>query len=328
MSEKKNILKWMKKILQKINICKYWRQLSGGWKGAATGLVLITLFLFWIQGYHMLGTRGIPDYIIGSGIFLLVVVVLSGFITLIFHWIKKIPSIFIWIALASFSLVFICFIGPIPLMFIATITVVISFSVAGMVIWRICKGKYRQLNKRSKVGTILLSFLSLTCILVGGYWLFQNGDSELPMLYRLRTMKATGQYTHSLDDPSEPGEYEVKTLTYGSANSYRKEFNTEESLITSPVDGSEFVKNWSSIRTKTFGFGPDQMPLNGTVWYPDAEGTFPLVIAVHGNHLATDYSDSGYAYLGNLLASKGYIFVSIDENFLNTSPFNDLFMIN
>ncbi len=52
-----------------------------------------------------------------------------------------------------------------------------------------------------------------------------------------------------------------------------------------------------------------------------------MIIAVHGNHLATDYSDSGYAYLGNLLTSKGYIFVSIDENFLNTSPYDDLFML-
>ena len=58
------------------------------------------------------------------------------------------------------------------------------------------------------------------------------------------------------------------------------------------------------------------------------EGTFPLVLIVHGNHLMNDYSDPGYEYLGRSLASKGYIFVSVDENFLNFSPYEDLFLIS
>ena len=49
---------------------------------------------------------------------------------------------------------------------------------------------------------------------------------------------------------------------------------------------------------------------------------------VHGNHLMTDYSDPGYEYLGNLLASRGYIVVSVDENFLNGSPYDDLFLVS
>jgi len=40
---------------------------------------------------------------------------------------------------------------------------------------------------------------------------------------------------------------------------------------------------------------------------------------VHGNHLAEIFSDEGYDYLGRLLASRGFIFVSVDENFLNSS---------
>jgi hypothetical protein len=38
---------------------------------------------------------------------------------------------------------------------------------------------------------------------------------------------------------------------------------------------------------------------------------------VHGNHNMKDFSDPGYAYLGELLASRGYIFASIDMNFIN-----------
>ena len=50
-----------------------------------------------------------------------------------------------------------------------------------------------------------------------------------------------------------------------------------------------------------------------------ATGPFPLVLIVHGNHSMEDFSDPGYGYLGELLASRGIIFASVDENFLNSS---------
>lgn len=53
------------------------------------------------------------------------------------------------------------------------------------------------------------------------------------------------------------------------------------------------------------------------MWYPDGEGPFPIVLMVHGNHQAEDFSDPGYEYLGRLFASRGTIAVSVDENFLN-----------
>ncbi len=73
------------------------------------------------------------------------------------------------------------------------------------------------------------------------------------------------------------------------------------------------------IRKWYWGFGKDAFPLNGRVTYPVGKGPFPLVLAVHGNATAQEPSDAGYAYLGELLASRGFIFVSVDENFLNRS---------
>ena len=49
------------------------------------------------------------------------------------------------------------------------------------------------------------------------------------------------------------------------------------------------------------------------------KGPFPLALIVHGNHSMQDFSDVGYGYLGELLASRGIIFASVDENFLNYS---------
>ena len=53
------------------------------------------------------------------------------------------------------------------------------------------------------------------------------------------------------------------------------------------------------------------------MWYPEGDGPFPVVLVVHGNHNPRDFSDPGYAYLGQLLASRGYIVTSVDMNFIN-----------
>jgi dienelactone hydrolase len=68
------------------------------------------------------------------------------------------------------------------------------------------------------------------------------------------------------------------------------------------------------------------MPLNARVWYPEGAGPFPLLLIVHGNHRMQDFSDPGYAYLGEHLASHGYIVASVDENFLNAGPSSNLAM--
>ena len=52
---------------------------------------------------------------------------------------------------------------------------------------------------------------------------------------------------------------------------------------------------------------------------PEGDGPFPLVLIVHGNHAMGDFSEPGYAYLGEHLASRGMVTVSIDQDFLNGS---------
>ncbi|HOG46664.1 MAG TPA: MFS transporter [Anaerolineae bacterium] len=133
----------------------------------------------------------------------------------------------------------------------------------------------------------------------------------------------------SLPDPSQPGSYTVKSLTYGSGTDRRRpEFGPEVNLQTIPVDGTKLVGGWSPLRSSYWGFGPQSLPLNGRVWYPEGAGPFPLVLMVHGNHAMEQYSDPGYAYLGELFASRGFVAVSVDENFLNGSSAADLLMIS
>ena len=121
-------------------------------------------------------------------------------------------------------------------------------------------------------------------------------------------------------DPGEPGPHEVLTLTYGSGTDrHRPEYGDSVTLVTESVDGSKLVELGSSAddREAYWGFTPEAFPLNARVWYPDGEGPFPLVLVVHGNHAPRDFSDPGYDYLGELLASRGMILASVDMNFIN-----------
>lgn len=130
--------------------------------------------------------------------------------------------------------------------------------------------------------------------------------------------------TIPMEDPSKEGPLMVKTLYYGSGSDLQRlEYGANVNLKTPSVDGSAFISGWSGfwgkLRTRYWGFGPDALPLNARVWYPDGAGPFPLVLIVHGNHDMEEYSDPGYEYLGKLFASRGFIAFSVDENFLNGS---------
>lgn len=122
-------------------------------------------------------------------------------------------------------------------------------------------------------------------------------------------------------DPSAVGPYTVKHLYYGSGNDKQRiVYKDSVAFKTKNVDMAKLVvlegQN-AKDRKKFWGFEPKNLPINARVWYPDAPGPFPLVLIVHGNHDMEKWSDPGYEYLGELLASRGYIFASVDMNFLN-----------
>ncbi len=120
--------------------------------------------------------------------------------------------------------------------------------------------------------------------------------------------------------PATPGSYRVLTLTYGSGTDRnRPEYRDSVAIRTDSVDASKLVALGGSAgeRNNYWGFTPKGFPLNARVWYPEGDGPFPLALVVHGNHDMRDYSDPGYDYLGELLASRGFILASVDMNFIN-----------
>ena len=129
--------------------------------------------------------------------------------------------------------------------------------------------------------------------------------------------------SHQVLDASDPGlvgPHEVLTLYYGSGtDDNRPEYRDSVTITTESVDASKLVSLEAAAdsRNDYWGFTPKEMPLNARVWYPAGDGPFPLVLVVHGNHSMREFSDPGYDYLGELLASRGYILASVDENFIN-----------
>jgi len=120
--------------------------------------------------------------------------------------------------------------------------------------------------------------------------------------------------------PARPGSYGVQRLFYGSGtDKHRAEYRDSVAIVTDPVDASKLVDLGGSAdaRNGYWGFTPEEFPINARVWAPEGDGPFPLVLIVHGNHNMKDFSDPGYAYLGELLASRGFLFASVDMNFIN-----------
>jgi len=174
----------------------------------------------------------------------------------------------------------------------------------------------------------------------GAWWLLADARqprAEVPVGAPEGTSAATGGLTGSdptsatsgsiagLADPALTGSLEVERFSYGSGTDHRRPaYGEDATWVSTAVDGSSLVTGWSGLRRWYWGFGPENLPLNGLVWSPVGEGPYPLVLVAHGNHVMTEASEPGYAYLGELLASRGYTVVSIDQNFLNSSPFADL----
>jgi dienelactone hydrolase len=181
------------------------------------------------------------------------------------------------------------------------------------------------LSKR--IATIAAGLLALTA----NVWLvaFLRSDGIDEDLLRLERTAGAMPPPLAAPDPAAAGGFGVKTLFYGSGNDLRRpEYGHSVAIRTATRDASAFFKDFTgwkpALRRHYWGFGMDKLPLNGRVWYPDGAGPFPLVLIVHGNHEMTEFSDPGYRYLGELLASRGFIVASIDENFLNLGYFHDI----
>ncbi len=187
------------------------------------------------------------------------------------------------------------------------------------------RGPYPDARRRRLAGGVLMSASILAVATTG--WALTPGQGD-PII---RETPATLARIPALDlpDPSVAGPHSVVAASYGSGLDRRRaEYGVAVDWVTPTIDVSPALPERGGIAQLYadwfWGFGKAHLPLNALLWYPaDAPGRRPVVLIVHGNHAAADFSDPGYAYLGAHLASRGYIAASIDENFLNGDAFFD-----
>ncbi|MCH4886804.1 hypothetical protein EZV73_04450 [Acidaminobacter sp. JC074] len=114
--------------------------------------------------------------------------------------------------------------------------------------------------------------------------------------------------------------YQVDEGIYGNED-YLEKYDIK-GRVSETTSIAYFLSKWNKAREKQVGFNVYNVPLNGMYYMPDEVGQYPLVLIVHGNHEMTHDSEDGYGYLGRYLAERGYIVVSVDENFLNFSTYD------
>lgn len=107
------------------------------------------------------------------------------------------------------------------------------------------------------------------------------------------------------------GDYPVSVLDYGPGEEWEPEPRNLASFM-SRGDG------FTGFYVDTYlDYEPDAVPMRGRVWYPSDGQNCPVLFIAHGNHEITTPSYLGYEYLGEYLASHGYVVVSVDHNACN-----------
>jgi dienelactone hydrolase len=285
------------------------------WKGWALGaLIGIIVYLIVIDTYINTGLGWYVDLLIALAQIALFVLGLGSLAILLFMIIRKFDPRF-----AAVLILAVIALSVLPFSFFVKVTIIFFSLCCALIGFAITRGIKKPVS-------IIIVVVVIATAIFAALKIYDDGmDTTVKVSDRYWNQKKLIQ---EIDDPSLDGPYKVKSLTYGSGNDYRRaEYGVNVTLKTKSVDATPFFDQSSGffnyLRKIYWKFNSKNYPLNSRVWYPDGNGVFPLVLIVHGNHLMTDFSDPGYEYLGKLFASRGYIFASIDENFLNGSWIHD-----
>lgn len=319
---------------------KYVKTMPAHWKAAAIAAAVALILMSGVNGALLdTGIGNALEFVIGALIGLVAALVFTAITALILHTCSRAPvaavAIISGVLLALWYLRENSIAGmmrtllepakwqwplsiPDSLSPPALATIILSVAAVAGISVLVRTGRLGNLD-RSKRSLLVAAATACSALAVGVIVdLVRDGEDPFPSAFRLPNTTEQSP----APDPSQTGSYEVQYLSYGAGeNSRRPEFGAERDLDARTVDATRLLPDWKGLkermRERYWGFGLADAPLNGLIWAPVGEGPFPIALIVHGNHGMEDFSDAGYAYLGELLASRGIVTVSIDENFIN-----------
>ncbi|MEA3321705.1 MAG: hypothetical protein U9Q88_17085 [Bacillota bacterium] len=272
-------------------------------------LLYISVFVVVLSYFFFTGAGKWFDILLITGTAALALVLGIGITLILFNILRSLPRFLVSVIIACIAVIYSvgAFMGPFfRLMGFAVMVLALLLGITVFL--------YR---KRKKALFLFFSFLTIG-LHVAAIYLAVTDGKEGPWSLEV------GEVTTTLTNPAESGSAKVQFFTYGSGKDERREEYKDVKYETQTVNMTSFVSQPKGLnkwyREWFWGFDLYNAPLNGRVWMPkkEEEGAYPLVLIVHGNHNMADFSDGGYAYLGEMLASKGYIVASVDQNFINS----------
>lgn len=289
-------------------------------RGAVWGVAVVAAATAIVGGYYVQTGFGLwVDFLFAFAVAALGIPLVALVVALLLTILRKLPRIATGMVVGA--CIFIGLVFPFVGMIFGLVAAFLGATFASILI-----GRYSQAALSKKIVTAVLCVATLAATIAIVLLLAVDGTNK--DVLQLEQTGSPAPPALSAPNPALPGSYAVKALMYGSGTDIRRpEYAKSVAIKTAAVDASLFFKDFkgwkANLRRYYWGFGMNKLPLNARVWYPDGAGPFPLALIVHGNHEMADFSDPGYEYLGRLLASRGFILASIDENFLNSGLFHD-----
>jgi dienelactone hydrolase len=308
---------------------RHWRQIRPGpeaRRGAVWGTLAAAAACVTIAGLYLRSGFGYAfDFAFAIAFAAVLIPLTMLAVALLLTIARKLPRMATGMIVGSCAIVMLVWMPP-QLGLPMAIGIGLAEGVLGATLATFVAGHFGKAALSKKLVTVSLCLLTVA-FNIWLVWLFvHQGSMEKVISWK----PPAGSMPAKLDlaNPADNGPYRVNKLFYGVGNDIRRpEYGASVAIKTRTVDASDFFKDFTGwkkwARRKYWGFDVDKLPLNARVWYPEGAGPFPLALIVHGNHDMAEFSDPGYAYLGELLASRGFILASIDENFLNSGLFND-----
>ena len=196
-----------------------------------------------------------------------------------------------------------------PMMVVLIISMLIAFIeiIFARSLWSFFCHRRRNLADLLSLSLTLIFNIALSSILIGKGF----EDDYIEQYLALGNLKQKDELNEKIT--LENGSLSVSHAEYG--------LNSDDGLATETTDLSYYIGEYEGITSMVRGmywrYGIDEVPLAGKVWYPSEGENYPVMFIIHGNHNMTTKSYLGYDYLGEYLASYGYVVVSVDEAFCN-----------
>ncbi len=289
------------------------------WRGVFYGLLVLSLFVTFLSGFFF--RTGLPPYLMAAATLLI------GFVG---FWVFRFMASLLHVAINSIpTFVFSLILGTIAIFSLARemrfgwpSAVMTDSIIVAMLSFGAFTGSLLVLiSRRSKLKILhfVLILFSLVLVVSSVLWIKNEGKDPFPITFEQTPAPLLS--AQGIDNPGVKGSYPVDYFTYGNGTDIRRDEYADVKYKTETVDATKIITDWKGKKAKWrkryWGFSNEEFPINGRVWMPREAGTYPLILIVHGNHGMEHHSDPGYAYLGELLASRGFITVSVDENFIN-----------